>query len=153
MTQDLGFPDRDVVDSVRDWMAAWGAEVAAVELARARKRFAGGVVAFGTRADVVLGLDALHDDQWSAVWPTIEEFAFRLQDLVVLASPDACQAVAIVGWDSTGIAADGRRFDRPGRATVVLRRDGPAAPWVGVHTHFSLARGVPETSHGRRTPA
>jgi ketosteroid isomerase-like protein len=152
MTQDLAQSDPEVVRSVREWMAAWGAEVAAVELAEGRERFAEDVVAFGTRADVVVGLDALHDDQWSEVWPTIEGFAFRLEDLVVLASPDGCQAVAVVGWDSIGIDPDGRRFDRPGRATVVLHRDGPTSPWVGVHTHFSLARGVPPTSYGRRAP-
>ena len=139
--------------SVRHWMAEWGDEVATMRIDVARARFADDVVAFGTRADVVHGLDPLVDQQWSAVWPAIEDFAFRLDDLVVLASPDGCQAVAVVGFDSTGVAADGSRFDRPGRATVVLKRAEPAAPWIGVHTHFSLARGVPDSTHGRRPPA
>jgi ketosteroid isomerase-like protein len=142
--------DSAIVQSVRDWVATWGEEVAGVELERARDRFDPDVVAFGTHADVVAGLDNLHDEQWSRVWPTIEGFAFRVDDVVVLASPDGRQAVAVVGWDSIGIAEDGSRFDRPGRATIVLRRDGPASPWVGVHTHFSLGRGVPATSHGAR---
>lgn len=135
--------------SVREWMAAWGREVAAVRLDAARARFDDGVVAFGTHADVVSGLDSLYDEQWSRIWPAIGEFRFRLDDLVVLASPDGCQAVAVVGWDSTGFEIDGTPFDRPGRATVVLRRDDADAPWIGVHTHFSLARGVPESTHGQ----
>ena len=61
-------------------------------------------------------------------------------------------AVAIVPWTSTGIAEDGTRFPRPGRATIVLERSQPGAPWVGVHTHFSLARGVPSSTFGRRPP-
>jgi ketosteroid isomerase-like protein len=140
--------DPDVAAAIRRWLGEWGDEVAGVQLGAARERFADDVVSFGTHADVIVGLDALHDEQWSAVWPAIEGFAFRLDDLVVLASPDGRQAVAVVGWDSVGIAADGSRFDRPGRATIVLRRDATA--WIGVHTHFSLGRGVPATSHGTR---
>ncbi|MDQ3738812.1 MAG: DUF4440 domain-containing protein, partial [Actinomycetota bacterium] len=108
--------------SVSDWMRAWGAEVAAADLEAARRRFAPDVVAFGTHAHVVHGLDALHDEQWFKVWPAIAGFTFRLDDLAVLVSPDGRQAVAVVGWDSTGFTADGEPFDRPGRATVVMQR-------------------------------
>ena len=143
-------PDLDLVRSVRGWIAAWGAEVAAVRIDAARHRFADDVVAFGTHADIVTGLDALVTEQWGRIWPAIEDFGFRTEDLVVQASPDGLLAVAVVGWDSTGIAADGTTFDRPGRATVVLQRDEPGAPWIGTHTHFSLGRGVPSSSHGPR---
>jgi ketosteroid isomerase-like protein len=40
-------------------------------------------------------------------------------------------------------------FDRPGRATIVLARQ-PDGRWLGVHSHMSLARGVPQDSHGKR---
>jgi ketosteroid isomerase-like protein len=146
-------PDSRVAASVSEWLAGWGAEVAAVDLATARERFDAGVVAFGTHADIVSGLDALHDQQWRLVWPTIEDFSFRLDEMVALASPDGLQAVAVVGWDSTGIDANGRSFDRPGRATIVLRRNSLHGEWRGVHTHFSLGRDVPTTSHGDRTPS
>ena len=33
---------------------------------------------------------------------------------------------------------DGTWVDRPGRATVVLRRSSTGDPWMGTHTHFSL---------------
>jgi ketosteroid isomerase-like protein len=125
--------------SVREWIAAWGAEVAAVDMATARRRFDRDVVSFGTRAAVVHGLDELERDQWNNVWPTIEGFSFRLDELVVIAAGDGCQAVAVVPWDSYGFDAGGARFPRPGRATVVLRRATTAAEWRGVHTHFSLA--------------
>ena len=124
--------------TVRAWIAAWGAEVAAVDMAAARHRFAPDVVAFGTFARIVHGLDALEADQWRNVWPTISGFTFRVDELVVLASADGCQAVAVVPWDSEGRDADGAAYDRPGRATVVLRRESVDAPWFGVHTHFSL---------------
>lgn len=124
--------------SVRDWVAAWGAQVAAVDLATARARFDDDVVGFGTFAGVVHGLDALHDDQWSNVWPTIADFRFLVDEMVTLVSADGCQAVAVVPWTSTGFDGDGAAFARPGRATIVLRRADADASWFGVHTHFSL---------------
>jgi ketosteroid isomerase-like protein len=151
MLQGQPAPDADIA-SVRDWMAAWGAEVAAADIAAGRRRFAPTVTAFGTHADVVHGLDALVDQQWSQIWPAIEDFAFLVDQLHVDVSPDRLLAVAIVPWSSTGIAQDGQRFDRPGRATTVLRRAAIDAPWVGVHTHFSLERDVPSSTHGTRTP-
>lgn len=132
------------------WIEAWGTEVAAADIRSGRERFDPGMLAFGTHADVVEGRDAVEAAQWSQIWPAIDDFAFDLGDLRVLASADGTLAVAIVTWRSTGIHPDGVRYPRPGRATVVLRRDAPGTPWVGVHTHFSLARGVPPTTHGRR---
>src|SRR5262245_27140908 len=129
--------------SVRDWIAAWGSEVASVDIAAARLRFDPDVVAFGTYAGVVHGIDALEAEQWRNIWPTIDGFTFRLDELVVLASADGCQAVAVVPWDSGGRGADGAAYDRPGRATVVLRRQSTDAPWFGVHTHFSLVPSPP----------
>jgi ketosteroid isomerase-like protein len=133
----------DVAASVRAWMAAWGAEVASVDMAAARHRFAPHVVGFGTFARMVHGLDALEADQWRNIWPSISGFAFRLDELVVIASADGRQAVAVVPWDSEGREADGDSYARPGRATVVLQRESAQAPWLGVHTHFSLSPGAP----------
>jgi ketosteroid isomerase-like protein len=136
--------------SVAAWVQGWGEEVAAVDLTTARRRFAGDVVAFGTHADVVAGVDALAEEQWGRIWPAIEDFRFELEALHVIASPDGLQAVAVVPWSSTGIDEQGGRFDRPGRATIVLSRRSASDPWQGVHSHFSLARGVPSSTHGTR---
>jgi ketosteroid isomerase-like protein len=131
--------DAELVESVREWMRAWGAEVAGVDIAAARRRFSPDVVAFGTYAEVVRGLDDLERQQWRNVWPQIEGFAFRLDELVVIPSADGRQAVAVVPWDSVGRSDDATKFARPGRATVVLQRESADTPWLGVHTHFSLA--------------
>lgn len=136
--------------SVRSWVAAWGDEVAAADVASGRRRFAEDLVAFGTHADVVRGRDEVEAQQWRRIWGAIEDFAFLVDRLDVVLSPDRLQAVAVVPWTSTGIAADGTRFPRPGRATVVLQRTEVDDPWVGVHTHFSLERGVPQETHGQR---
>ena len=141
----------EVEHDVAAWVAGWSAEVAAADIRAARERFAEGMIAFGTHADVVEGRDVVEAEQWSRVWPAIEDFAFDLDRLRVIASPDALLAVAIVPWASTGIGDDGTRFDRPGRATIVLERASAGDPWLGTHTHFSLARGVPSDTHGVRT--
>jgi ketosteroid isomerase-like protein len=137
-------------ESVREWLREWGREVAAVDIAAARARFADDLSAFGTRADVVIGRDQVEGEQWLPTWPAIEDFMFLVDDAQVVLSPDGLMAVVATGWTSTGIDENGTRFPRPGRATVVLSRERPAADWIGVHTHFSLSRGVPQTSHGTR---
>jgi ketosteroid isomerase-like protein len=60
--------------------------------------------------------------------------------------------VAVVGWTSIGFAEDGQRFARPGRATVVLRRESVDGSWLGIHTHFSLGRDVPQGTYAVRPP-
>ena len=143
-------PPPDSEQSVRSWLRDWGAEVAAVDLAAARRRFTSDLSAFGTHADVVIGRDQVEREQWLPTWPAIEDFGFLVDEAQVVLSPDGLMAVVATGWTSTGVAEDGTRFPRPGRATVVLRRAGQRAEWLGVHTHFSLARGVPQTTHGTR---
>ena len=142
-------PEEDV-EAIRNWFATWSGYVAAVNFSAARQLFDEGAVGFGTWMTMVEGLEALEREQWRAIWPTIEDFRFVLESLKVTVSGDRCMAVALLHFDSTGIAEDGARFPRPGRVTVVLGRKDPAQPWLGVHTHLSLNRGVPQQSHGQR---
>jgi ketosteroid isomerase-like protein len=141
-----------IVESIAVWVADWGAEVAAVDFDAGMRRFDPDAVAFGTHADVVIGVEHIAAQQWHQVWPNIAEFAFDVDHLVVLADgDDADLAVAIVPWSSVGFDEEGHRFARPGRATIVLRRRSPGAPgpeWLAVHTHFSLASGTPPRSFG-----
>jgi len=135
----------DELEPLRDWYRTWGAHVAAVDFESARPLFANDVVSFGTHATFfVSGIDALYEGQWSRVWPKITDFVFLVDELVGAVHGDT--AWAAVPWASTGYAEDGKAFDRPGRATVTLRRDGNK--WLGTHTHFSLRPGVPPHTFG-----
>jgi ketosteroid isomerase-like protein len=144
----------DAVESndVRKWVSEFGSYVARVDFESARRLFSEEVVAFGTWSELLTGLDQLESRQWRQVWPTIDGFGFDVAGTEVLLSDDGSQAVAISPWASTGFAADGSPFDRPGRATFVLRRNGDSGSWLCVHSHFSLARDVPQKSHGRPSP-
>ena len=124
--------------SVRDWLAGWGAQVAAVDFDGAEPRFADTVVGFGTKATVARGRGALRAEQWSHVWPHIDDFRFDADGGDVWVSPDRLQAIIAAEWHSTGRSPDGTSFPRGGRATVVLTRTSVDTAWLGVHTHFSL---------------
>lgn len=141
--------DAETAASVKDWLARFAACVRAVDYAAARPFWHPDIVIFGTYQELVRGLPAWVETQWDNVWPRTEGFAFLLDETVVLASPNAFMAVAVAPWTSKGFRPDGSRFDRPGRSTLVLQRQADGR-WLGVHSHMSLAKGVPQDSHGKR---
>jgi ketosteroid isomerase-like protein len=119
----------------RDFLVEMQECVRSADYERARALFAEDVVAFGTFAAVVSGRDRLEHEQWRNVWPTIRDFKFRLDDLHCLGVEKAL--CVVVPWDSVGRGEDGQFFNRPGRATLLLKPRGDR--WVATHSHFSLA--------------
>jgi ketosteroid isomerase-like protein len=131
-----------------EWLETFSAYVRAVDYQSARPLFHPDILAFGTHRDVLPSLDAWVNTQWDNVWPKTDDFRFDLAGAHVLVSDDGGTAVVIATWTSTGFDPEGSPFDRPGRATIVFHKfDGR---WLGVHSHLSLNRGVPQTSHGNR---
>jgi len=139
-------------DAVLDWLDRFSATVREVDYRAAYPFWHPRILAFGTVQAVVEGLAPFRDRQWESVWPRTSGFGFRLDAARVLAAADGSLAVAIAPFDSTGYAPDGAPFDRPGRTTLVLMPNPDAAGelWLAVHSHMSLARGVPADSHGNR---
>ncbi|MDE0810140.1 MAG: nuclear transport factor 2 family protein [Alphaproteobacteria bacterium] len=135
-------------DSIKAWFDTWSRYVAAVDFDSARPMFEENVVGFGTWMDTVEGRENLIERQWQSIWPTIRDFEFLTDTLHVRLSPDRLFAVAVLVWNSTGFHENGESYPRPGRATVGIRRDSVDAPWMGVHTHLSLNRDVPQKSYG-----
>ena len=136
----------DVGQAVREWFQTLERSVRRVDYPTMRHHFAPDVLSFGTRADVVSGLDALMANQWSGIWPNIRDFTIDFDQLHWGASGDLAWALA--PWNSTGFHPDGTSFPRPGRATVIFeRRQGR---WLATHTHFSLSPGTPPTTHGSK---
>ena len=136
--------------TVKEWFAGWGDRVAAVDFTEARSYFDSDALGFGTWMDLVEGLDRLEAEQWRSIWPTIRDFHHDTDKLKVAVSPDRQMAVGMLVWTSTGFAEDGAPYERPGRTTAVLVRDGVDGPWRAIHTHVSLFRGVPQKSFGAR---
>ena len=141
--------DAETTAAIRDWLDRFAARVREVDYAGATPFWHEDIVIFGTYQELVKSRQAWTDRQWDNVWPRTAEFAFDLGNTLVLASPDGGMAVAVAPWTSTGFHPDGTPFPRPGRATIVLARQ-PDEGWVGVHSHMSLGKGVPQDSHGKR---
>lgn len=148
MTESLPEADAATRAGVLAWMARFAAAVRAVDYRTATPMWHKQVLAFGTHQAILEGFEAFRDRQWDSVWPRTADFTFVDGAARVLASPDGILATAICPFTSTGFHADGTSFPRPGRATLVLMRQGDG--WVAVHSHLSLERGVPQDSHGNR---
>lgn len=132
--------------AVTEWFARLGRYCASVDYGSTRAIFAPDVVSFGTRVDIVSGLDHLQKNQWEGIWPNIQNFKIDLDS--IYAGGDDRIAWGVATWTSTGFHEDGNSFFRPGRATVILeRRNGE---WLSVHTHFSLNPGTPPRTYGPR---
>jgi ketosteroid isomerase-like protein len=138
--------------ATRAWFDAWlerfAGYVREVDYAAARPLFHQGVLAFGTHRDVIPGLTAWQAMQWDNVRPKTEDFRFTLSETHVLAADDKSMVIIVAPWTSTGFHQDGTRFERPGRATMIFH--GQPDAWLCVHSHMSLNRGVPQSSHANR---
>ena len=135
--------------SIVVWFQVWEKQVQNKDFEAAKKLFENDVVSFGTWMNVVEGLDKLYSDQWKNIWPTINNFKFVSNTLFIQISPDRLLANSILVWNSTGYKKNGNSFKRNGRATVVLKRSNLDNSWKGIHTHFSLNRGIPQESFGK----
>ena len=141
--------DAATAAAIKAWLARFAEKVSTVDYAGAYDFWHDEIIIFGTYQELVRSRQAWTDAQWDNVWPRTADFAFDLPNTQILASADGSMAVAIAPWTSTGFHPDGTPFPRPGRATIVLARQ-PDGRYVGVHSHMSLQRGVPQDSHGKR---
>ena len=131
--------DQEIVCDGREAVVAWledfAAAVRSQDFAGGRAMFAPDAIGFGTVATVADGLDRLETDQWRRVWTVTRGFSFDLTSM----RHGGCDATywVAVPWSSWGRDASGREFERRGRATIVLQREGDRL--VSKHTHFSFA--------------
>ena len=147
MTSKLNTNNKDYT-SIKLWYSEWENYVQNKNYSSAMNLFDNDVISFGTWMDVVQGLDQLQLNQWKNIWPTISKFRFLTDTLFIQLSPDKLFANSIIIWDYIGYKNDGNSFERTGRATVTLKRENSHSNWKGIHTHFSLNRGVPQQSFG-----
>jgi ketosteroid isomerase-like protein len=133
--------------SIKSWFDIWEIYVQNREYESAKNLFQEDVVSFGTWMDVVQGIEKLCSGQWKNIWPTITDFKFLTNTLFIQISPDRLFSNSILVWDSLGYQKGGKSYKRSGRASVVLKRLSLDDSWKGIHTHFSLNRGVPQKSY------
>ena len=141
-------PDSDDLARVKAWFERLARHVRKVDFVGARAIFAPDMIAFGTVKDFVDGQPGAEAAQWKNVWPYIDGFRWRIDELRAIVSADRLTAVGMAVFDSTGYHQDGRPYDRPGRATIVLSRRRVGEDWIADHTHLSLFSGTPPRSYG-----
>jgi ketosteroid isomerase-like protein len=134
----------DAIEAVQQWFGMLSRYCATEDYQSTRAIFAHDVASFGTKADIVTGLDRLQANQWEGIWPNIEDFKVDLDNIVSGGSETIAWGIAT--WTSTGFHEDGNSYHRPGRATVVIERRGDT--WLALHTHFSLNPGTPPRTYG-----
>jgi ketosteroid isomerase-like protein len=123
------------LEPLREWLAAWQACVRAGDFEGGRRLCASEMLAFGTRAEIADGLDAVVEHQWRHVWPVIRDFTVQVDEARGAVTGDSAWVAA--PWHSLGTRQDGTTFRRPGRLTIAFQRR--AGRWLAVHTHFSLS--------------
>ena len=142
----LSITTADPNQAMVEWFEKLGRWCASIDYDSTLSIFAEDVLSFGTKADIVSGLNLLRENQWEGIWPKVEGFRINMETLH--SSGDERHAWGIATWTSTGFNEDGTTFVRPGRATTILERRGDR--WLSVHTHFSLNPGTPARTHGRK---
>ncbi|MBZ0166638.1 MAG: nuclear transport factor 2 family protein [Candidatus Omnitrophica bacterium] len=135
-------------DEIKKWLTKFALYVREQDFAGGREMFYEDVVCFGSRAEILCGLDDLIERQWKAIWPNITAFNFLTDKFHCEFSADGKSACVIVPWISTGYHEDGTAFPRPGRVTILLIRDAGNNTWLAKHTHYSLYPGTPNHTFG-----
>lgn len=120
------------------WLRAWEKLINAGDFETARQLFAPEIVAFGSLAETMTGLDALEQEQWRKIWRSTRGFAFDTPMHVTMGPETTTLALR---WRSEGRTEDNGWYERRGRCTLVLERRN--AGLVCTHSHFSMDPGVP----------
>lgn len=134
------------IEPLRAWLRSFAAHVRAVDLEAGRTMCDEGLIAFGTVAEFVVGLDRVVAEQWRRVWPNIRGFSIRAEEALGAIAGDHGWVAA--PWDSLGVRADGSTFARPGRMTIVFTRTH--GRWLATHTHVSLSPALPGAATAAR---
>src|SRR5205807_6122296 len=119
--------DLDAIAPLRAWLREWQARVRAVDFEGGRTMCASEIVAFGTVAPMVEGIDAVMDAQWHKVWGNIRDFTVHADQARGAIAGDH-------GWAATtrdlrGTRPDGPTINRPRPLTDHIdRHDGPELP-------------------------
>lgn len=118
------------------WLDAFASRVRERDLDGGRALFDEACRSFGTRGEVLDGLDDLVERQWRPTWTSTQGFAFDPATVRVISAVDGSQAVVTGCWSSDGVREDGSTFPRRGRATIVVV-PGAEGDLRAVHSHFS----------------
>jgi ketosteroid isomerase-like protein len=125
----------DPIAPLRAWLTEWHTVVQKQDFEAGKKMCAPDMVAFGTVAPFVTGIEEIKKAQWEHVWTSTKGFTIDVANARGGIVDDHGWIAAT--WDSRGFHPDGTEFPRPGRCTIIFAR--PDGRWLATHTHFSLS--------------
>lgn len=125
----------DAIAPLRDWLRQLQTCVRNQDFAGGRALCVPELLAFGTRAEMVDGVEQVMERQWRQVWPRIRDFTIDADK--ARGAVHGGRGWVAARWDSLGVRSDGSTFARPGRLTILFERRGER--WLAFHTHFSLS--------------
>ncbi len=125
----------DPMAPLRAWLTDWHTAVRNRDFDAGKTLCAPDLVAFGTVAPFVMGIENVMKAQWEHVWPYIK--GFTIDAAGAHGGIEGDHGWVAATWESRGLRPDGTDFHRPGRCTIIFaRRHGR---WLATHTHFSLS--------------
>lgn len=136
------------IEEIRKWLTKFAMHVRNQDFASGRTMFYDDIYCFGSRAEILNGLDDLIERQWKKIWPNITDFNFLTDQIHCEFSDDKDFVCILAPWTSTGYHKDGESFPRLGRVTILLVRDKVKNAWMAKHTHYSLNPGTPNHTYG-----
>jgi hypothetical protein len=118
------------------WLRAFQCYVRAGDVGSALALFSEEVVAFGTIAESVVGLDELDVQQWRKVWNQTCDFTFETDSVISISDPSSTWFTVTARWSS--LTRWEPAVQRGGRCTIVLVTDARnETGLIAVHSHFS----------------
>ena len=71
----------DANGAIVEWFSKLGRYCASVDYQSAMAIFAEDVLSFGTKADIVVGIELLQLNQWEGIWPNIQDFKINMETI------------------------------------------------------------------------
>lgn len=139
VSNEIGEADGDAIAPLRQWLRQLQTCVRAQDFAGGRALCVPELLAFGTRTEMVEGVEQVMERQWRPVWPHIRDFTIDADK--ARGAIHGSRGWVAVPWDSLGVRPDGSTFARPGRLTILFEQR--AGRWLAIHTHFSLSPTTP----------
>lgn len=119
------------------WLNTWERQINERDYSGASLLFDADVLAYGTLAGQLRGIDDLIQNQWQKVWPLITDFKF---DQPEFQNFNGGFILIVSGWSSNHHKQRSIQHVRSGRATLVLK---PVTSGLRcVHSHLSMLPGT-----------
>lgn len=134
-------------DEIKAWLTGFEDCVNSQNYPRVRELFSEMARYYGIHVAYTNQIDAIIDDEFKKEWPFITDFKWGSDNRVVFEAENPYLGAIFLNWKAIGYTANGDKFNRFGRATLLFIKAG-GSPIRCYHCHFTLNPGVPFRTYG-----